>query len=118
MWSVISVFSPVAMTYAEDRWLHVVCGCAEERWLVSWSHYVLLSCVMQEGVQATEDLNNMQCMWYLTETARAYQRLGRWGDALKKCHEVDRVSGRELSFTLIFLRNTNAVKKSHAECLH
>ncbi|KAF0287181.1 N-alpha-acetyltransferase 16, NatA auxiliary subunit [Amphibalanus amphitrite] len=52
----------------------------------------LCSKFTREGVQATEDLNNMQCMWYLTETARAYQRLGRWGDALKKCHEVDRVS--------------------------
>ncbi|XP_043218185.1 N-alpha-acetyltransferase 15, NatA auxiliary subunit-like isoform X1 [Amphibalanus amphitrite] len=50
----------------------------------------LCSKFTREGVQATEDLNNMQCMWYLTETARAYQRLGRWGDALKKCHEVDR----------------------------
>lgn len=48
--------------------------------------------LVQESVQATEDLNNMQCMWYLTEMARAYQRLGQWGEALKKCLEVDRVS--------------------------
>ncbi|KAH6936356.1 hypothetical protein HPB50_016349 [Hyalomma asiaticum] len=32
----------------------------------------------------------MQCMWFQTECAMAYQRLGKWGEALKKCHEVDR----------------------------
>lgn len=39
-----------------------------------------------------ENLNEMQCMWFQTECALAYQRLRRWGDALKKCHEIDRVS--------------------------
>lgn len=37
-----------------------------------------------------ENLNEMQCMWFQTECALAYQRLGKWGEALKKCHEVDR----------------------------
>ena len=46
----------------------------------------------QEGVSATENLNEMQCMWFQTECAGAYQRLGQWGEALKKCHEIDRVS--------------------------
>lgn len=44
----------------------------------------------REGVSAMENLNEMQCMWFQTECALAYQRMGRWGDALKKCHEVDR----------------------------
>jgi len=48
--------------------------------------------LLQEGVSAVDNLNEMQCMWFQTETAAAYQRLGKWGDALKKCHEVDRVS--------------------------
>lgn len=39
-----------------------------------------------------ENLNEMQCMWFQTECALAYQRLGKWGDSLKKCHEIDRVS--------------------------
>lgn len=39
-----------------------------------------------------ENLNEMQCMWFQTECISAYQRLGRYGDALKKCHEVERVS--------------------------
>jgi len=39
-----------------------------------------------------ENLNEMQCMWFQTECAVAYQRLGKYGDALKKCHEVERVS--------------------------
>ena len=38
-----------------------------------------------------ENLNEMQCMWFQTECALAYQRLDRFGDALKKCIEVDRV---------------------------
>lgn len=44
----------------------------------------------REGISAMENLNEMQCMWFQTECALAYQRLGKWGDALKKCHEVDR----------------------------
>ncbi|KAL1460229.1 hypothetical protein WDU94_012156, partial [Cyamophila willieti] len=44
----------------------------------------------REGVSAMENLNEMQCMWFQTECALAYQRLGRWGDTLKKCHEIDR----------------------------
>lgn len=39
-----------------------------------------------------ENLNEMQCMWFQTECALAYQRLGKYGEALKKCHEVDRVN--------------------------
>ncbi|XP_045521465.1 N-alpha-acetyltransferase 15, NatA auxiliary subunit [Pieris brassicae] len=44
----------------------------------------------REGVPATENLNEMQCMWFQTEAAAAYQRLHQWGEALKKAHEVDR----------------------------
>ncbi|XP_058466641.1 N-alpha-acetyltransferase 16, NatA auxiliary subunit [Malaya genurostris] len=44
----------------------------------------------REGVSATENLNEMQCMWFQTECALSYQRLEKWGEALKKCHEVDR----------------------------
>jgi len=44
----------------------------------------------REGVSAMENLNEMQCMWFQTESASAYQGLGRLGDALKKCHEIDR----------------------------
>lgn len=46
----------------------------------------------REGVSAMENLNEMQCMWFQTECASAYQRLEKFGDALKKCHEIDRVS--------------------------
>ncbi|XP_077926428.1 N-alpha-acetyltransferase 16, NatA auxiliary subunit isoform X4 [Halichoerus grypus] len=44
----------------------------------------------REGTSAMENLNEMQCMWFQTECILAYQRLGRYGDALKKCHEVER----------------------------
>lgn len=44
----------------------------------------------REGVTAMENLNEMQCMWFQTECALAYQRLQKWGDSLKKCHEIER----------------------------
>ncbi|XP_061501853.1 N-alpha-acetyltransferase 15, NatA auxiliary subunit-like [Anopheles gambiae] len=44
----------------------------------------------REDVSAMENLNEMQCMWFQTECALGYQRLEKWGDALKKCHEIDR----------------------------
>lgn len=44
----------------------------------------------REGVSAMENLNEMQCMWFQTECALAFQRMGKWGEALKKCHEVER----------------------------
>ncbi|KAM4699074.1 N-alpha-acetyltransferase 16, NatA auxiliary subunit [Discoglossus pictus] len=44
----------------------------------------------REGTPAMENLNEMQCMWFQTECATAYQRLGKYGDALKKCHEIER----------------------------
>ncbi|XP_059484452.1 N-alpha-acetyltransferase 15, NatA auxiliary subunit [Neocloeon triangulifer] len=44
----------------------------------------------REGVTAMENLNEMQCMWFQTECALAYQRMEQWGESLKKCHEIDR----------------------------
>lgn len=44
----------------------------------------------REGVSAMENLNEMQCMWFQTECALAYQRLEKWGESLKKCYEIDR----------------------------
>lgn len=44
----------------------------------------------REDVPAMENLNEMQCMWFQTECALAFQRQEKWGDSLKKCHEVDR----------------------------
>uniref|UniRef100_A0A4X2KSY2 N-alpha-acetyltransferase 16, NatA auxiliary subunit n=1 Tax=Vombatus ursinus TaxID=29139 RepID=A0A4X2KSY2_VOMUR len=46
----------------------------------------------REGTSVMKNLNEMQCMWYQTECASAYQRLGKYGEALKKCHEIERVS--------------------------
>jgi len=38
-----------------------------------------------------ENLHEMQCMWFELECARAYHRMCKYGEALKKCHEIDRV---------------------------
>ncbi|VDO03162.1 unnamed protein product [Rodentolepis nana] len=40
---------------------------------------------------ATQYLTEMQCMWFLIETARSYWTMQKYGDALKYCHEIDRV---------------------------
>ncbi|OWF46600.1 N-alpha-acetyltransferase 15, NatA auxiliary subunit-like [Mizuhopecten yessoensis] len=44
----------------------------------------------REGVSAMDNLNEMQCMWFQTECAATHQRTGKWGESLKKCHEIDR----------------------------
>ena len=44
----------------------------------------------REGIPAMENLNEMQCMWFQSECATAFQRLGQYGEALKKCYEIDR----------------------------
>lgn len=44
----------------------------------------------REGISAAENLHEMQCMWFELECAALYQRLGKYGEALKKCHEIDR----------------------------
>lgn len=56
----------------------------------------------REGVLAMENLNEMQCMWIQTEAANAYKRLGKYGEALKKCHEVDRVGNSILYYCNIY----------------
>ena len=55
----------------------------------------------RDGVAAADNLNEMQCMWYETEVAAAHQRLGAWGDALKKCHEVDKVRSCHPVYTIV-----------------
>ncbi|UJR25810.1 hypothetical protein I4U23_007160 [Adineta vaga] len=44
----------------------------------------------RENSSPAEYLREMQCMWFELEIARAYSRLKKFGEALKKCHEIDR----------------------------
>ena len=44
----------------------------------------------REGVPPMDNLNEMQCMWFQAECALAYQRMGQFGECLKKCSEIDR----------------------------
>ena len=46
--------------------------------------------MLQDGVPAADNLNEMQCMWYQMECGFAHQRLGKLGEALKKAHEIDK----------------------------
>ena len=45
----------------------------------------------QEGLPPLQTMDEMQCMWFQTELARAYYRLGKLGEALQKLHEIDNV---------------------------
>lgn len=44
----------------------------------------------REGQPAVENLNEMQCMWFLTESARTYFNNKDWANTLQKCHEVEK----------------------------
>ncbi|CAF0802062.1 unnamed protein product [Rotaria sp. Silwood1] len=44
----------------------------------------------RENSSPADYLREMQCMWFGLEMARAYRRLKKYGEALKKCHEIDR----------------------------
>ncbi|XP_023685420.2 N-alpha-acetyltransferase 15, NatA auxiliary subunit-like isoform X1 [Paramormyrops kingsleyae] len=44
----------------------------------------------REGASAMENLNEMQCMWFQAECAVAYRSTRNYGEALKKCHEIER----------------------------
>nr|CDJ90610.1 Tetratricopeptide TPR2 and Tetratricopeptide TPR-3 and Serine threonine protein kinase-related domain containing protein [Haemonchus contortus] len=43
----------------------------------------------REGDRASTTLNEMQCMWYELECARCFLAEGRYGDALKKAHQME-----------------------------
>jgi len=44
----------------------------------------------KEGTSPDEDLDSMQCMWFGIESAAAHQRKGEIGEALAKCHQIER----------------------------
>lgn len=44
----------------------------------------------KEGTSPDEDLDSMQCMWFGIESAAAHQRKKELGDALFKCHQIER----------------------------
>lgn len=56
-----------------------------------YSYMLLYLVISQEGASAVENLNEMQCMWFQTECALAYKSMNKFGEALKKCHEIERV---------------------------
>jgi peptide alpha-N-acetyltransferase len=56
---------------------------------------------MKENSSPSDYLREMQCMWFELEIARTYRRLKKYGEALKKCHEIDRVYS---FFLFLFLK--------------
>lgn len=73
-----------------DRYINSKCAKYMLRGNLIAESAEMCSKFTREGVSAVDNLNEMQCMWFQIESAAAYQRMGKWGDALKKCHEIDR----------------------------
>uniref|UniRef100_A0A8C2GDZ9 N(alpha)-acetyltransferase 15, NatA auxiliary subunit n=1 Tax=Cyprinus carpio TaxID=7962 RepID=A0A8C2GDZ9_CYPCA len=67
-------------------WTQILCLIIKKHISLSVSNLYHL----QEGTSAVENLNEMQCMWFQTECALAYKSLNKYGEALKKCHEIER----------------------------
>lgn len=44
----------------------------------------------RESTSPFDYLKEMQCMWFETECANAYARLGQYGESLKKCLQVEK----------------------------
>lgn len=44
----------------------------------------------REGMDPLANLAEMQCMWFETEEAAAFYRLGMLGHALRRCHDIQR----------------------------
>ncbi|XP_064636632.1 N-alpha-acetyltransferase 15, NatA auxiliary subunit-like [Lineus longissimus] len=73
-----------------DRYINSKCAKYMLRANMAKEAEEMCSKFTREGVPAMDNLNEMQCMWFQTECARAYRGSGKWGLALKKCHEIDR----------------------------
>ncbi|XP_020618730.1 N-alpha-acetyltransferase 15, NatA auxiliary subunit-like isoform X1 [Orbicella faveolata] len=73
-----------------DRYVN--CKCAKYQLRANQVQKAEDTCGLftREGVGAAENLNEMQCMWFQTESGYALQRLGKLGEALKKAHEIER----------------------------
>ena len=73
-----------------DRYIN--CKCAKYMLRANKIKEAEAMCALftREGVPAMENLNEMQCMWFQSECARGYRRTDQFGEALKKCYEIDR----------------------------
>ena len=74
-----------------DRYINSKCAKYMLRAGLIHEAEIMCSKFTRENANASESLNEMQCMWYELESAKAFYMLGKYGDALKKCHQVDRV---------------------------
>jgi len=45
----------------------------------------------REGLPPLQTMDEMQCMWFQTEMALAFRRIGKLGNALQKLHEIEKV---------------------------
>ncbi|CAK8697492.1 unnamed protein product [Clavelina lepadiformis] len=73
-----------------DRFINCKCACYMIRNDMISEAEETASKFTRENISVEEYLKEMQCMWYEVECANAHTRAKRFGEALQKCHEVDR----------------------------
>lgn len=73
-----------------DRFVNCKCACYMVRNSQIEEAKNVASKFTRENVSVEEYLREMQCMWFEVECAYAYFNDKQYGEALKKCYEIDR----------------------------
>lgn len=73
-----------------DRFVNYKCACYMIRNNQIEEAETMAAKFTRETVSVQEYLREMQCMWFEVECANAHLRGKNYGEALKKCHEIDR----------------------------
>lgn len=73
-----------------DRYINYKCSKYMLRASMIKQAEEIASRFTREATQPADYLREMQCMWFETESANAYRRLHKYGESLKKCHQVER----------------------------
>nr|XP_039262762.1 N-alpha-acetyltransferase 15, NatA auxiliary subunit-like [Styela clava] len=73
-----------------DRFVNYKCACYMIRNNQIEEAENMASKFTRETISVQEYLREMQCMWFEAECANAHFRGKKYGEALKKCHEIDR----------------------------
>lgn len=73
-----------------DRFVNYKCACYMIRNNKIEEAETMAAKFTRETISVQEYLREMQCMWFEAECASAHFRGKNYGEALKKCHEIDR----------------------------
>ncbi|XP_078602852.1 N-alpha-acetyltransferase 15, NatA auxiliary subunit-like isoform X2 [Branchiostoma floridae x Branchiostoma japonicum] len=73
-----------------DRYINSKCGKYMLRAGKVKEAEEMCSKFTREDGEVLEVLNEMQAFWFLQESAAAFHRLGKYGEALRECHKINR----------------------------